>query len=65
MLDEPREECGELFGLVSFLFEFIGVCPGDMTYDAWVSICVAWVPMSGAACFLSLCICSRLLAWVR
>ena len=58
MLDEPGEECGELFGLVSFLFEFVGVCPGDMTYDAWVSMGV-----SGAACFLSLRICS--LTWVR
>ena len=58
-VDESGEECGELFGLVSFLFGFIGVRSGNMAYYTWVSMGAS---MPGAACFLSLRVCA--LAWL-
>ena len=58
-VDESGEECGELFGLVSFLFGFIGVRAGNMAYYTWVSMGAS---MPGAACFLSLRVCA--LAWL-
>ena len=58
-VDEFGEECGELCGLVSFLFGFIGVRAGSMAYYTWVSMGAS---MPGAACFLSLRVCA--LAWL-
>lgn len=47
--------------MVSFVFGFISVCDGGMTYYAWVSMGAS---MSGDVCFFSLRVCVHMSVWV-